>query len=120
MNFPDTFTYKGMMYSGLPNMAHTFGYINASWTLRADLTAEYVCQLLNYMDSTGQNVVTPTLRQEDKGMETRDWIEDFSSGYMQRMMHLLPKQGHDPWRNTQNYKLDKAMIRRAPIAIRGT
>jgi hypothetical protein len=49
-------------------------------------------------------------------METRDWIEDFSSGYMQRMMHLLPKQGHDPWRNTQNYKLDKAMIRRAPIA----
>mgnify|MGYP001169108642 FL=1 len=116
VNFPDTFTYKGMMYSGLPNMAHTFGYINASWTLRADLTAEYVCQLLNYMDSTGQNVVTPTLRQEDKGMETRDWIEDFSSGYMQRMMHLLPKQGHDPWRNTQNYKLDKAMIRRAPIA----
>jgi hypothetical protein len=68
------------------------------------------------MDSTGQNVVTPTLRQEDEGMQARDWIEDFSSGYMQRMMHLLPKQGHDPWRNTQNYKLDKAMIRRAPIA----
>jgi cation diffusion facilitator CzcD-associated flavoprotein CzcO len=116
INFPDTFTYKGMMYSGLPNMAQTFGYINASWTLRADLTSEYVCRLLNHMDATGQNVVTPTLRQEDENMEARDWIEDFSSGYMQRMMHLLPKQGHDPWRNTQNYKLDKVMIRRAPIA----
>ena len=115
INFPDTFTYKGMMYSGLPNMAQTFGYINASWTLRADLTAEYVCRLLNHMDETGQNVVTPTLRQEDDDMEARDWIEDFSSGYMQRMMHLLPKQGHEPWCNTQNYKLDKAMIRRAPI-----
>jgi len=67
------------------------------------------------MDETGQNVVTPTLRQEDDDMEARDWIEDFSSGYMQRMMHLLPKQGHEPWCNTQNYKLDKAMIRRAPI-----
>jgi cation diffusion facilitator CzcD-associated flavoprotein CzcO len=115
INFPETFTYKGMMYSGIPNMAHTFGYINASWTLRADLTAEYVCRLLNHMDASNQSVVIPTLRPEDDNMPTRDWIEDFSAGYMRRMMHLFPKQGNDPWCNTQNYKLDKKMIRRAPI-----
>ena len=115
INFPDTFTYKGMMYSGIPNMAHTFGYINASWTLRADLTAEYVCRLLNHMQDANQTVVTPTLRPEDNNMPVRDWIEDFSAGYMRRMMHLFPKQGNDPWRNTQDYKLDKKMIRQAPI-----
>ena len=115
INFPDTFTYKGMMYSGIPNMAHTFGYINASWTLRADLTAEYVCRLLNHMQDAKQTVVTPTLRPEDNNMPVRDWIEDFSAGYMRRMMHLFPKQGNDPWRNTQDYKLDKKMIRQAPI-----
>ena len=115
VNFPDTFTYKGMMYSGLPNMAHTFGYINASWTLRADLTAEYVCRLLNHMTGQQQAVVTPTLRAEDAGMPTGDWIQDFSAGYMRRMMHLFPKQGRGPWRNTQDYKLDKKMIRQAPI-----
>ena len=115
INFPDTFTYKGMIYSGIPNMAHTFGYINASWTLRADLTAEYVCRLLNHMQDAKQTVVTPTLRPEDNNMPVRDWIEDFSAGYMRRMMHLFPKQGNDPWRNTQDYKLDKKMIRQAPI-----
>ena len=115
INFPDTFTYKGMMYSGIPNMAHTFGYINASWTLRADLTAEYVCRLLNHMTAHQQAVATPTLRPEDANMPTGDWIEDFSAGYMRRMMHLFPKQGQGPWRNTQDYKLDKKMIRRAPI-----
>ena len=56
------------MYSSIPNMAQTFGYINASWTLRADLTAEYVCRLLNHMDGVGASVVTPTLRPEDHNM----------------------------------------------------
>ncbi len=115
VHFPETFTYKGMMYSSIPNMAQTFGYINASWTLRADLTAEYVCRLLNHMDGVGASVVTPTLRPEDHNMPARDWIEDFTPGYMQRMMHLFPKQGYGPWRNTQNYRLDKRMIRKAPI-----
>ena len=104
-----------MMYSSIPNMAQTFGYINASWTLRADLTAEYVCRLLNHMDAVGASVVTPTLRPEDHNMPARDWIEDFTPGYMQRMMHLFPKQGYGPWCNTQNYRLDKRMIRKAPI-----
>ena len=115
VHFPETFTYKGMMYSSIPNMAQTFGYINASWTLRADLTAEYVCRLLNHMDAVGASVVTPTLRPEDHNMPARDWIEDFTPGYMQRMMHLFPKQGYGPWCNTQNYRLDKRMIRKAPI-----
>lgn len=111
----DTFSYKGMMYSDVPNMAQTFGYINASWTLRADLTSEYVCRLLNEMDKLGMTQVTPTLRPEDEDMAVKPWISDFPAGYMMRSMHLFPKQGEGPWRNTQNYKLDKKMVRKAPI-----
>ena len=116
IDFAKTFTYKGMLYSDIPNLAQTFGYVNASWTLRADLTAEYVCRLLNRMDETGKKVVVPRLRAEDKGMDELPWIDDFNPGYMQRVMHLMPKQGgHAPWRNTQNYALDKKMIRNAPL-----
>ena len=113
---PETFSYKGMMLSGVPNMIQTFGYINASWTLRADLTSEYICRLLNYMDEVGMKQVTPTLRAEDAGMAARPWIDDFPAGYMTRAMHLLPRQGEGPWRNTQDFAADKKMVRRAPIA----
>jgi hypothetical protein len=105
-----------MMFSSIPNMTQTFGYINASWTLRADLTSEYICRLLNYMDEIGMTQVTPTLREEDAGMETRPWIDDFPAGYMTRSMHLFPKQGEGPWRNTQDFAADKKMIRKGPIA----
>ena len=116
VNFADTWSYKGMMYSGVPNLAQTFGYINASWTLRADLTSEYVCRVLNHMAATGTRQCTPELRAEDQGMQARPWIDGFSAGYMQRVMHLFPSQGdRDPWRNTQNYTEDKKMIRHAPI-----
>ena len=116
VHFPDTWTYKGMLFSGVPNLVQTFGYINASWTLRADLTAEYTCRLLNHMDAVGARRVTPRLRPEDEGMARHPWIEDFSAGYMQRAMHLFPKQGdHAPWRNTQRYAEDKKMIRKAPL-----
>ena len=116
VHFPDTWAYKGMMYSDLPNMVQTFGYINASWTLRADITCEYVCRLLNRMDELGMRQVTPRLRREDQNMPARPWIDDFSAGYMQRVMHRFPKQGdRDPWRNTQNYALDKKIIRKAPL-----
>ena len=64
VDFAQTWTYKGMMYSGVPNLVCTFGYINASWTLRADLTSEYVCRLLNHMDETGTRQVTPRLRDD--------------------------------------------------------
>lgn len=116
VNVSETFTYKGMMYSGVPNLVQTFGYINASWTLRADLTSEYVCRLLNHMDEIRMTQVTPMLRPEDEGMRTRLWIDGFPAGYMTRSMHLFPKQGEGPWRNTQNYRLDKRMVRHASVA----
>ena len=116
VQFPETFTYKGMLYSDVPNLVQTFGYINASWTLRADLIAEFVCRLLNHMDELGQRQCTAQLREEDSDMETRPWIDDFSAGYIQRKMRLFPKQGdHLPWLNTQNYSLDKKLIRKAPL-----
>jgi len=114
IDIADTFSYKGMMFSGVPNLVQTFGYINASWTLRADLTSEYVCRMLNHMDASNTTSATPRLRKEEHNMEARPWIDDFSPGYMARTMHLLPKQGlEDPWRNTQNYALDKKSFRNA-------
>ena len=116
VNFPDTYSYKGMMFSGVPNMIYTLGYINASWTLRSELVAEFVCRLINHLDDKAVHQCTPRLRPEDAAMQTRLLIEDFSPGYMQRAIHLFPKQGdHDPWRNTQNYVLDKQIIRNAPL-----
>jgi len=111
VDFSKTWTYKGLMYSGVPNLISTFGYINASWTLRADLTSQYLCRLLNHMDATGSQAVTPELRPEDSDMTARPWIDSFSAGYMQRHMHLFPKQGdRDPWINTQDYKRDKTLL----------
>ena len=116
VNVPETFSYKGMMLSSVPNMLQTFGYINASWTLRADLNSEYLCRLLNHMEEIGMTQVTPTLRDEDAGMEARPWIEDFPAGYMMRSMHLFPRQGEGPWRNTQDFDADRKMIRAGEIA----
>ncbi len=116
VHFPDTWTYKGMMFSGVPNLVQTFGYINASWTLRADLTAEYACRLLNHMDAIGARRCTPRLREEERDMPKRPWIDGFSAGYMQRSMHLFPKQGdREPWLNPQRYHHDRKMIRHAPL-----
>jgi len=116
VDFSQTLAYKGMLYSDVPNMVQTFGYINASWTLRADLTAEYCCRLINRMDELGVRQCTPRLRDSDDGMTTRPWITDFSSGYMARTMHLFPKQGDKaPWLNTQNYKADKKMVRQEAL-----
>jgi cation diffusion facilitator CzcD-associated flavoprotein CzcO len=116
VNFAETWTYKGCAYSGVPNLASSFGYINASWTLRADLTCEYVCRLLNHMRKTQTAICTPTLREEDKNMEPRKWLADFSSGYMKRTMHRMPKQGDvEPWLNPQNYEADKKMFRKSPL-----
>ena len=112
VDFAQTWSYKGMMYSGVPNMASVFGYINASWTLRADLLSEFVCRLLNQMDRLHVRQVTPMLRPADKDMQVRPWIEDFTAGYMQRGMHRFPKQGdREPWINPQNYSRDKKMFR---------
>jgi cation diffusion facilitator CzcD-associated flavoprotein CzcO len=116
VDFAETWTYKGMMYSGVPNLVQTFGYINASWTLRADLTAEYVCRLLRTMDEKNARSVTPRLAPTDRGMTARPWIVDFTPGYMTRVMHLFPTQGdRAPGLNTPDYARDRQMVRRAPI-----
>jgi len=116
IDFADTWTYKGVAYSGVPNLASSFGYINASWTLRSDLTCEYVCRLLNHMAKTGTTQCTPQLRDEDLNMPERPWIDSFSAGYMSRVMHMFPRQGnHAPWVNPQNFARDKKMFRRAPL-----
>ncbi|MDH5670781.1 MAG: NAD(P)/FAD-dependent oxidoreductase [Myxococcales bacterium] len=112
VDFAETYTYKGMMYSGVPNLASTFGYINASWTLRADLTAEFVCRVLTHMRDRGSEVCVPQLRAGEQDMARRPWITEFTPGYMQRSMHLFPAQGdHEPWINPQDYQRDKKMIR---------
>jgi cation diffusion facilitator CzcD-associated flavoprotein CzcO len=108
VDFPEAFTYKGVMIEGVPNMISTFGYINASWTLRADLIARFSCRLLEHMKETGYRKCVPLLRAEDVGMESQPWITGFSSGYLQRVMDRLPKQGdREPWLNSQNYFDDR-------------
>ena len=116
VDFADTWTYRGVGYSDVPNMASSFGYINASWTLRSDLISEFVCRLLNHMRDTGTKVCTPRLRPADMNMPERPWIDDFSSGYMARMMPLMPRQGdREPWTNPQRFSLDKKVLRKAAL-----
>ncbi len=117
IDLANEWTYKGMMCSNIPNMVHTFGYINASWTLRADLIATWVCRLLNHMRTTGMTTATPRITDElAASMTQRFWIDDFSAGYMQRVMHRFPKQGDQmPWMNPQNYRKDRKMFRDDPI-----
>ncbi|MET0274085.1 MAG: NAD(P)/FAD-dependent oxidoreductase [Phenylobacterium sp.] len=108
-----TLSYKGMMYEGVPNLASSFGYTNASWTLKCDLTCEYVCRLLNHMAKTGMRQVTP--RNTDPDVERQPWL-DFSSGYVQRAMEKFPKQGTKaPWKLHQNYALDLMSLRYAKL-----
>jgi cation diffusion facilitator CzcD-associated flavoprotein CzcO len=100
----DCLGYKGMMMSGVPNLANVFGYTNASWTLKSDLTSQYVCRLLNHMAKTGARQCTPTLT--DASVKPERWV-DFSSGYIQRSLDRFPQQGSKaPWRLHQNYILD--------------
>ena len=106
----DTVTYRGMMFTGVPNLAWVFGYFRASWTLRADLIAEFLCRMFNHMKELGTTVATPTLRAEDADMPHLPWIdaENFNPGYLMRSMHLMPKQGdRSPWIFTQDYWLEK-------------
>jgi cation diffusion facilitator CzcD-associated flavoprotein CzcO len=109
VDVPSTFSYKGMMFSGVPNLAATFGYTNASWTLKSDLTAEYVCRLINYMDRNGFTECRPV--NDDATLTPAPWL-DFSSGYVQRGLARFPKQGlRTPWRVYQNYALDLLAFR---------
>jgi cation diffusion facilitator CzcD-associated flavoprotein CzcO len=110
LDISDTWTYRGVMISDMPNLAWIFGYIRSSWTLRSDLIAHFVCRLLNYMDEIGVRQCTPRLRPQDQAMEARSFIDssDFAPGYMQRGTGRLPKQGdREPWLNTQSYYAEK-------------
>jgi cation diffusion facilitator CzcD-associated flavoprotein CzcO len=112
VDVPSKMTYKGMMLSGVPNMSFTVGYTNASWTLKADLTSEYVCRLLRHMDAHGYR---RCVAEVDPGV-TEQPLLDFTSGYVQRSLQDFPKQGSkEPWRLRQNYVFDIRTIRRGPI-----
>ncbi|MGY6499450.1 MAG: flavin-containing monooxygenase [Acidimicrobiales bacterium] len=113
MAFADSITYRGMMFSGIPNLVWVFGYFRASWTLRVDIIADFVCRLLDHMDAKGARVVTPQLRDEDIGMDLRPWVdpENFNPGYLARSLHLMPKQGdHEPWLHDQDYVTERAQL----------
>ena len=104
-----TLNYKGMMFSDVPNMAATFGYTNASWTLKADLIGQYVCRILNLMDAKGQRIVIA--HNDDPDMPVESFV-DFSSGYFQRVIDQLPKQGaRKPWKLYQNFAKDLLALR---------
>jgi cation diffusion facilitator CzcD-associated flavoprotein CzcO len=104
INPVQSLSYKGMMYSDIPNFASAFGYTNASWTLKSDLTAQYMCRLLNYMQSRDYAYCTP--RRRDPSIAEEPAIT-LNSGYLQRSIDLLPKQGSKkPWRLHQNYARD--------------
>jgi len=113
VDFASTLTYKGMMYDGVPNLASAFGYTNASWTLKCDLTCEYVCRLINYMDRHNYRQCMP--HNADPTIEALPSL-DFSSGYVQRAVAKMPKQGSKrPWRLYQNYALDIVSLRLGKI-----
>ncbi|MDZ7784332.1 MAG: NAD(P)/FAD-dependent oxidoreductase [Halioglobus sp.] len=107
------FVYRGMMLSGVPNFAQAFGYTNSSWTLKADLTAQYVCRLLNYMRRKGKNTALPVLDPRDV---TEEPMLDFTSGYIQRAIDQFPRQAREnPWRVYQNYFMDLLNLRCRPL-----
>jgi cation diffusion facilitator CzcD-associated flavoprotein CzcO len=113
LNFSETVGYRGMMFTGIPNMAWVFGYFRASWTLRADLIADFVCRLFHHMDDIGATVVEPRIAEADADMNLLPWVdpENFNPGYLMRSLHLLPKQGdRQPWVHTQDYWADKDAI----------
>jgi monooxygenase len=109
----ETMFYKGMLLSDVPNLAMVWGYVNASWTLKADLTAGYVCRLLRYMDRHGYTMAVP---RRDPAVLPRPFLT-FTSGYVQRALAMLPKQGsRRPWAVHQNYLLDLLNMRYGRIA----
>ena len=112
----EAMSYKGMMYSDVPNLATSIGYTNASWTLKCDLTCAYVCRLIAFMDRKGYSSCVP--RRTDPSVEALPLI-DFSSGYIQRSIDTFPKQGSKtPWRLYQNYLLDWLALRLGSVADR--
>ena len=106
--------YKATMLEGLPNAAMCFGYINASWTLKADLAAEYVCRVINHLDASGQDIAVPVAGDDEATTDTM--LGKLSSGYIQRAAHLLPRQGRsEVWQVAHDYDFDRRMLQQLPI-----
>lgn len=113
VDFADTVTYYGMMFTGVPNLVWVFGYFRASWTLRVEIVADFVCRLLKYMDETKNSAVIVQLRPEDRDMKLLPWMdpENFNPGYLMRDMHLMPKRGGKPeWQHTQDYYREREVL----------
>ena len=109
----ERYIWRGAMVSGVPNFAVCIGYTNASWTLRADITSRLVCKILNHMERNGYQAVAP---EPEDGLGSRPLL-DLTSGYVQRSLQDLPKQGdRSPWRVSQNYVVDVATTLRADLA----
>ena len=109
VNFPDHYYYKGCMFSDIPNMTIVFGYLNASWTLKTDIVCEYTCRLLNHMENNSLSIANPVLPKD--GSIKEDELFDFSSGYIKRSLHELPKNSvHLPWKLNQNYLQDRGIL----------
>jgi cation diffusion facilitator CzcD-associated flavoprotein CzcO len=118
LDFAQTVTWRGAMFTGVPNLAWVFGYLRASWTLRADMMGDLVCRLLQHMDDRGAQVVLPALRPQDAGMALLPWItpDNFNAGYVQRGVHLLPQQGdHAPWVHGQDYASERQSLPQADL-----
>jgi cation diffusion facilitator CzcD-associated flavoprotein CzcO len=118
MDFSQTVTWRGALFSGVPNFCWIFGYLRASWTLRVDLVADLVCRLLNHMDTRGADVVVPEPRAHETNMPLGPWIspQDFNPGYLLRSGDQMPHQGdHDPWRFSQDYWTEKDTLPQADL-----
>lgn len=115
VSLPDTIAYRGMMFSGVPNLSFAVGYTTSSWTLKIGLLAEYFCRLLDYMDRHGHQIAVAV---PDAGMETRPLL-DFGAGYVQRSLHELPKQGVDaPWHMSMSFHDDRKLMREGDVTDR--
>jgi len=118
LDLASTVTWRGMMFTGVPNLLWVFGYLRFSWTLRVDLLGDLVCRMLSHMDELGARVVVPELRPEDLEMERHPWIDpdNFNAGYIMRNLHLMPSQGaHAPWQHEQDYVVDLRVLPAADL-----
>ncbi|MGY1593800.1 flavin-containing monooxygenase [Geodermatophilus sp. SYSU D00708] len=118
VDFSGTVTYRGLMFTGVPNLAYVFGYFRHSWTLRADLIADFVCRLLAHMEEQGATMVVPTLRDDEVDMPRRPWVdpENFNPGYLARSMHLMPTQGdREPWVHLHEYYEERDILPAADL-----
>ncbi|MEP0189832.1 MAG: NAD(P)/FAD-dependent oxidoreductase [Erythrobacter sp.] len=116
VDFAQRFYYKGCMFSNLPNLAVVFGYLNASWTLRADINSDYICRVLNHMRGNGTDIANPVMTDAMEASIEEDDIFDFSSGYIQRSKHIMPRNAMSfPWRLSQEYLTNRKQMKTDPV-----